>query len=88
MLKYDETATLGKINVPSLIVVVLDIATVPAASIMKANCHSELVTLKPSGHMGLMEQNQLVCKLSAPSVLPAPNSTRLPKAEYHRSLER
>ena len=61
MLNYDETATLGTINVPSLIVVgASDIATIPAASIrMKAELpDSQLVTLKPGGHMGLMEQNQ------------------------------
>ena len=61
MLKYDETATLRTINVPSLVVVgASDIATVPAASIrMKAELpNSQIVTLKPGGHMGLMEQNQ------------------------------
>ena len=61
MLNYDETATLATINVPSLIVVgASDIATIPAASVhMKAELpSSELVTLKPGGHMGLMEQNQ------------------------------
>lgn len=61
MLNYDETATLATINVPSLIVVgASDIATIPAASIrMKAEVpNSELVVLKPGGHMGLMEQNR------------------------------
>lgn len=61
MFNYDETETLSTINVPVLIVVgASDIATVPAASIrMKAEIpDSELVTLKPGGHMGLMERNQ------------------------------
>lgn len=61
MFKFDETPTLSKINVPSLIIVGnSDIATIPAASIrMKAEVpNSQLVTLKPGGHMSLMEQNQ------------------------------
>ena len=61
MFKYDETATLSKINVPVLLVVgASDIATRPAASIrMKAELpQSDLVVLKPAGHMSLMEQNQ------------------------------
>ena len=61
MFNFDETATLSTINVPVLIVVgASDIATVPAASIrMNAELpQSELVTLKPGGHMGLMEQNK------------------------------
>jgi pimeloyl-ACP methyl ester carboxylesterase len=61
MFNYDETATLSTINVPVLLIVgVSDIATRPAASIrMKAELpQAELVTLKPGGHMSLMEQNQ------------------------------
>lgn len=61
MFNYDETPTLSTINVPVLIIVgASDIATIPAASIrMKAELpNSELVTLKPGGHMSLMEQNQ------------------------------
>jgi len=61
MFDYDETRTLSTINVPVLIVVgASDIATIPAASIrMKAQLpDSEIVTLKPGGHMGLMEQNR------------------------------
>lgn len=65
MFNYDETETLSKINVPVLVIVgASDIATVPAASkYMQANLPcSELVTLKPGGHMGLMEQNQQFAK--------------------------
>lgn len=61
MLNFNETRTLSTINVPSLVVVgASDIATVPAASIrMTAELpQAELVTLKPGGHMALMEQNQ------------------------------
>ena len=61
MLNYDETETLPKINVPVLLVVgASDIATVPAASIrMKADLpQAHLVTIKPGGHMVLMETNQ------------------------------
>ena len=61
MFNFDETATLGNINVPVLVVVGdSDIATVPAASKhIKAELpNAELVTLKPGGHMSLMEQNQ------------------------------
>jgi serpin B len=61
MFNYDETPMLSKINVPVLLVVgASDIATRPAASIrMKAELpQSDLVILKPAGHMSLMEQNQ------------------------------
>ncbi len=61
MLKFNETATLPTINVPTLIIVgKSDIATVPAASkrmsidLPKA----ELAILQPAGHMGLMERNE------------------------------
>ena len=61
MFNFNQTQTLSTINVPVLIVVgTSDIATVPAAS-KRTNAelpYSELVTLKPAGHMGLMEQNQ------------------------------
>jgi pimeloyl-ACP methyl ester carboxylesterase len=61
MFDYDETRTLGTIAVPVLVVCgASDIATVPPASgRMKAQLpQAELVTLKPGGHMGLIEQNQ------------------------------
>lgn len=61
MFKYEETATLSTINVPVLLIVgASDIATKPGASIrMKAALpQSEFVTLRPGGHMSLMEQNQ------------------------------
>lgn len=61
MFNYDETRTLSTINVPVLVVVgASDIATVPAASRrMRTELpDSELITLKPGGHMSLMEQNQ------------------------------
>lgn len=61
MFKFDETKTLATINVPALVICgASDIATKPVASDrMKAELpNSERVTLKPGGHMGLMEQNQ------------------------------
>ncbi|MBD2775848.1 alpha/beta hydrolase [Iningainema sp. BLCCT55] len=61
MFKYEETKTLAKINVPVLVVCGnSDIATIPPASDrMKAELpESQLVTIKPGGHMALMEQNQ------------------------------
>lgn len=61
MFNFEETATLSTINVPCLVVVgASDIATIPAASKhMQAELpQAELVTLKPGGHMSLMEQNQ------------------------------
>lgn len=61
MFNYDETRTLSTINVPVLVVVgSRDIATIPAAGrYMNAQLpDSEIVTLKPGGHMSLMEQNQ------------------------------
>jgi len=60
MFKYEETSTLSTINVPVLVVCgASDIATTPPASFrMKAELpESELITLKPGGHMALMEQN-------------------------------
>jgi len=61
MFDFEETETLSTINVPTLVIVgAADIATVPATSVhMKAALpQAELVTLKPGGHMGLMERNQ------------------------------
>lgn len=61
MFNYDETQTLSKINVPVLVIVgSQDIATIPAASMrMQAQLpQAQLVTLKPGGHMALMERNQ------------------------------
>jgi pimeloyl-ACP methyl ester carboxylesterase len=66
MFKYEETATLSTINVPVLLIVgASDIATKPGASIrMKAVLpQSEFVTLRPGGHMSLMEQNQEFAQL-------------------------
>ncbi|MBD2043499.1 alpha/beta fold hydrolase [Microcoleus sp. FACHB-672] len=60
MFNYDETQTLPTINVPVLLVCgASDIATTPPASVrMNAELpQSELVILKPAGHMSLMEQN-------------------------------
>jgi pimeloyl-ACP methyl ester carboxylesterase len=65
MFKYDETATLLRIDVPVLLIVgASDIATKPAASIrMKAELpQSDFVILKPSGHMSVIEQNQEFAK--------------------------
>jgi pimeloyl-ACP methyl ester carboxylesterase len=61
MFNYEETRTLPTINIPVLVVCgASDIATTPPASIrMKAELpQAELVTIKPGGHMALMEQNQ------------------------------
>jgi pimeloyl-ACP methyl ester carboxylesterase len=61
MFKFDETQTLATINVPVLVVCgASDIATRPVASDrMKAELPlSQRVTIKPGGHMALMEQNQ------------------------------
>ncbi len=61
MFNYEETKTLSTINIPVLLICgASDIATIPPASIrMNAELpHAQLVTLKPGGHMALMEQNQ------------------------------
>ncbi|MBW4576151.1 MAG: alpha/beta hydrolase [Aphanothece sp. CMT-3BRIN-NPC111] len=61
MFKYDETQTLSKINIPVLLVTGdSDIAVLPATSIrMEAELpQAEIVTLKPAGHMSLIERNQ------------------------------
>lgn len=60
MFNYDETQTLPTVNVPVLLICgASDIATTPPASVrMNAELpQSELVILKPAGHMSLMEQN-------------------------------
>ncbi|MBW4520024.1 MAG: alpha/beta hydrolase [Scytolyngbya sp. HA4215-MV1] len=61
MFKFDETATLPKISVPTLVVVgKSDIATRPVASkrISAEVPQAELSVLSPGGHMVLMERNQ------------------------------
>ncbi|MBD2034988.1 alpha/beta hydrolase [Leptolyngbya sp. FACHB-321] len=61
MFKFDETATLPKISVPTLVVVgKSDIATRPFASkrISTDIPQAELTVLAPGGHMVLMERNQ------------------------------
>ncbi|MBH8565485.1 alpha/beta hydrolase [Nostoc sp. CENA67] len=60
MFKFDETQTLAKINVPVLVVSgASDIATKPVASdrMVAELPHAQKVTIKPGGHMALMEQN-------------------------------
>jgi pimeloyl-ACP methyl ester carboxylesterase len=61
MFKFDETATLPKISVPTLVIVgKSDIATRPFASkrISTDVPQAELTVLAPGGHMVLMERNQ------------------------------
>ncbi|MBD2500731.1 alpha/beta fold hydrolase [Anabaena azotica] len=61
MFHYDETRTLETINLPVLVVSgAADIATLPQASDrMNAELpNSQRVSIKPGGHMALMEQNQ------------------------------
>jgi len=61
MFKFDETATLPTISVPTLVVVgKSDIATRPVASQRMAAQvpQAELSVLAPGGHMALMERNQ------------------------------
>ncbi|MCT7951956.1 alpha/beta hydrolase [Ancylothrix sp. C2] len=61
MLKLEESATLKAINIPVLLVTgASDIAIVPETSWrMKALLpQAEIVTLKPGGHMALMELNE------------------------------
>jgi len=61
MLRFDETETLPRISVPTLVVVgKSDIATRPFANqrISKEVPQAELAVLSPAGHMGLMERNQ------------------------------
>lgn len=61
MFKFDETATLPKISVPTLVVVgKSDIATRPFASEQMSQevPQAELSVLSPGGHMVLMERNQ------------------------------
>lgn len=61
MFKFDETATLPQISVPTLVVVgKSDIATRPFASQRMSTeiPQAELSVLSPGGHMALMERNQ------------------------------
>ncbi|MBD1915309.1 MULTISPECIES: alpha/beta hydrolase [Cyanophyceae] len=61
MFRFDETATLPKISVPTLVVVgKSDIATKPFASkhMSVKVPRAELSVLSPGGHMALMERNQ------------------------------
>lgn len=61
MFKFDETATLPQISVPTLVVVgKSDIATRPFASqrISTEVPQAQLSVLSPGGHMALMESNQ------------------------------
>lgn len=61
MFKFDETATLKDISVPTLVVVgKSDIATRPFASQRMSTeiPQAELSVLSPGGHMALMERNQ------------------------------
>lgn len=61
MFKFDETDTLAKIHVPVLVICGdVDIATKPVASdrMIAELPNAERVTLKPGGHMALMERNQ------------------------------
>ncbi|MEP0919365.1 alpha/beta hydrolase [Leptolyngbya sp. DQ-M1] len=60
MFRFDETATLPKITVPTLVVVGRsDIATRPIASdrMSREVPQAQLEVLSPAGHMALMEQN-------------------------------
>lgn len=61
MLRFNETETLPRISVPTLVVVgKSDIVTRPFANqrISQAIPQAELAVLAPGGHMGLMERNQ------------------------------
>jgi len=75
MLNTMKLATLGKINVPSLVIVGASDSHCSRSQHNVKPVHSELVTLKPGVGMGLMEQNQLA-SCQRLTVLPAPNSTR------------
>mgnify|MGYP002777000449 CR=1 FL=1 len=60
MFRFDETATLPKISVPTLVIVgESDIATRPSASdrMSREIPHAELKVLSPGGHMALMERH-------------------------------
>ncbi|MDX2228176.1 MAG: alpha/beta hydrolase [Leptolyngbyaceae cyanobacterium bins.349] len=62
MFRFEETATLAEISVPTLVLVgKSDIATRPCASDRMAQVipTAELDVLAPGGHMALMERNQL-----------------------------
>lgn len=66
MFRFDETATLPNISVPTLVIVgQSDIATRPIASerISREIPHAELKILAPGGHMALMERNPQFAEL-------------------------
>jgi pimeloyl-ACP methyl ester carboxylesterase len=61
MFDYDETATLGTIGVPVLVIAGhLDRMTIPEASVRIAEAvpTAKLVKLAPAGHMSMLEQNE------------------------------
>lgn len=61
MFRFEETATLPEITVPTLVIVgKSDIATRPFASAHMSSAipQAELRVLEPGGHMALMERNQ------------------------------
>ncbi len=61
MFKFEETATLPEIPIPTLVMVgKSDIATRPFASerMSAAIPQAELSVMAPGGHMALMERNQ------------------------------
>jgi pimeloyl-ACP methyl ester carboxylesterase len=67
-LKYDETATLGAIGVPVLVITGdLDRVTIPEANahINEAVPMGHLLKLRPGGHMALLEQNERLAEAVA-----------------------
>jgi pimeloyl-ACP methyl ester carboxylesterase len=61
MLRHDNTDILNKINVPTLVVAASDDrGCIPEAShFMHAQIpNSQIVTMQPSGHVSIMEQNR------------------------------
>ena len=61
MFRYDATATLPAIPVPTLVIAAdRDRAVVPASGerLREAMPNAGLVTLAPAGHLGLLEQNE------------------------------
>lgn len=68
MMRYDATDTLEKIPIPTLIVAGdRDTCCAPEASEYMAReiPHSELITLSPANHMGLIEHHQLFAEALA-----------------------
>jgi len=66
MFRFEETATLPEISVPTLVIVgKSDIATRPMASERMSTeiPHAELKVLSPGGHMALMERNPQFAEL-------------------------